>query len=615
MTITTRKPVEELTDVVIRFADDSGTGMQVSGDQFASASALFGNDLSTLPDFPAEIRAPAGTLAGISSFQVRFSSEDIHTPGDDVDVLVAMNPAALKVSLPLVRANGIILVNTAGFSAKNLRLADYDTNPLDDNTLDRYQVFKVDLVALTKSALEEFTDLSAREAERAKNMFALGMVFWLFHRPLEPTIEWISAYFDRPGREKFIEPNIAALKSGYVYAEATELFATSYEVKPAPLRPGTYRNINGNSGLVMGLIAASKKSGLPLFFAGYPITPASQILHELSQYRHCRVRTVQCEDEIAAMGATIGAAYGGSLSVTASSGPGIALKQEALSLAISMELPLVVCNVQRGGPSTGLPTKTEQSDLFQAIYGRHGESPIPVLATSRPGDCFDVAFMAARIALKYMTPVIVLSDGYLGNGTEPWRIPNADDLEPIPVSFHTEVEGFEAFGRDPETLARPWAVPGTPGLEHRVGGLEKEDGSGNVSYDPINHEVMTHHRANKVARVTTEIPPTEVHGPDEGDVLILGWGGTYGSIRAATERLIADGHSVSRAHIRWLSPLPSDLGDIMKRFKRVLLPELNLGQLSTFLRAKYLVDVQSLNKMQGKPFTSGEIEDAARDLL
>lgn len=589
--------------------------MQVSGDQFATASALFGNDLSTLPDFPAEIRAPAGTLAGISSFQVRFSSEDIHTPGDDVDVLVAMNPAALKVSLPLVRANGIILVNTAGFSAKNLRLADYDTNPLQDSSLDRYQVFPVDLVALTKSALVEFTELSAREVERAKNMFGLGMVFWLFHRPLEHTVEWIRSYFSRPGREKFIEPNIEALKAGYVYAEATELFATSYTVKPAPLKPGTYRNINGNAGIVMGLIAASKKSSLPLFFAGYPITPASQILHELSAYRHCGVKTVQCEDEIAAMGAAIGGAYGGALSVTASSGPGIALKQEALSLAISMELPLIVCNIQRGGPSTGLPTKTEQSDLFQAICGRHGESPVPVLATSRPGDCFDVAYAAASIAVKYMTPVILLSDGYLGNGTEPWRVPNADDLPPIPVKFHTEVEGFQPFGRDPETLARPWAVPGTPGLQHRVGGLEKEDGSGNVSYDPINHEVMTHYRADKVARVVNDIPPMEVHGPEEGDLLILGWGGTYGSIRAAMEHLTADGLQVSRAHIRWLNPLPSDLGEIMSRFKHVLLPELNLGQLSMFLRAKYLVDIHSLNKMQGKPFTSGEIEHAARELL
>lgn len=615
MTNRTSKPVEELTDVVIRFADDSGTGMQVSGDQFATASALFGNDLSTLPDFPAEIRAPAGTLAGISSFQVRFSSHDIHTPGDDVDVLVAMNPAALKVSLPLVRANGIILVNTAGFSAKNLRLADYDTNPLDDSTLDRYQVFPVDLVELTKLALQEYTDLSSREVERAKNMFALGIVFWLFHRPLEHTISWIQTYFDRPGREKFIKPNIEALKSGYVFAEATELFATSYEVKPAVLPPGTYRNINGNSGLVLGLIAASKKSGLPLFYSGYPITPASQVLHELAQHRHLGVRTVQCEDEIAAMGAAIGASYGGSLAVTASSGPGIALKQEALSLAISMELPLVVINVQRGGPSTGLPTKTEQSDLFQAICGRHGESPIPVIATSRPGDCFDVAYMAVRVALKYMTPVIILSDGYLGNGTEPWRIPDADALPAIPVKFHTEVEGFQPFGRDPETLARPWAVPGTPGLQHRIGGLEKEDGSGNVSYDALNHETMTHHRANKVARVANDIPPMDVFDPDGADLLILGWGGTYGSIRGAVERLRADGHAVARAHIRWVNPLPSDLGDVMRRYKTVLLPELNLGQLSMFLRAKYLIDVQSLSKMQGRPFTSSDIEDAARALL
>lgn len=610
------KSTVELPEAVIRFADDSGTGMQVSGDQFANTSALFGNDLSTLPSFPAEIRAPAGTVAGISSFQVRFSSKDIHTPGDQVDALIAMNPAALKTSLDLVKQNGIILTNEPAFnSAKNLRLAEYDQNPLETSELDKYQVVKVDMIDLTNRALEEFTDLTKKEKDRCKNMFALGIVFWLFNRPLEHTVKWIQTYFDRPNRRQFIEPNIAALKAGHAYAEATDLFAASYEVKPAQLQPGKYRNINGNTGLVFGLLAASQKSGLPLFYSGYPITPASAILHEIASHKQFGARAFQAEDEIAAICAAIGAAYGGSLAVTASSGPGIALKQEALSLAISVELPMIVCNIQRGGPSTGLPTKTEQSDLFQAIGGRHGESPLPVLATSRPSDCFDAIYEAARVAIKYMTPVLLLSDGYLGNGTEPWAVPDMSSLPDIQPQFATDPDSFEPFMRDPVTLARPWAVPGTPGLEHRIGGLEKEDGTGDVSYDPENHEKMTRYRAEKVRRVASEIPPTETSGDSSGELLILGWGSSYGSIRAATELLQAEGRSVSRVHLRWLNPLPNDLGDILKRFKRVLIPEMNMGQLRHYIRAKYLIDAEGFNKVQGMPIFASEIVSKAESML
>ncbi|MDE0022552.1 MAG: 2-oxoacid:acceptor oxidoreductase subunit alpha [Candidatus Poribacteria bacterium] len=610
------KSTVELQEAVIRFADDSGTGMQVSGDQFANTSALFGNDLSTLPDFPAEIRAPAGTLAGVSSFQVRFSSTDIHTPGDHVDLLIAMNPAALKNNLKLVKPNGIILTNEPSFNnAKNLRLAGYDQNPLQTSELDKYQVVKVDMIDLTNRALEEFTELSKKDKDRAKNMFALGMVFWLFNRPLEHTVKWIQTYFDRPNRRQYIEPNIAALKAGYVYAEATELFATSYEVKPATLQPGKYRNINGNTGLVFGLLAASQKSGLPLFYSGYPITPASAILHELASYKRFGARAFQAEDEIAAMCAAIGAAYGGSLAVTASSGPGIALKQEALGLAISVELPVIVCNIQRGGPSTGLPTKTEQSDLFQAVGGRHGESPLPVLATSRPSDCFDTIYEAARVAIKYMTPVLLLSDGYLGTGTEPWTVPDLNSLPDIQPQFATDPEGFEPYMRDPVTLARPWAVPGTPGLEHRIGGLEKEDITGIVSYDSENHQKMTLYRAEKVQRVAQDIPPTETVGDSSGELLILGWGSSYGSIRAATEQLRAEGRSVSSVHLRWLNPLPNDLGDVLKRFKRVLIPEMNLGQLRQYIRAEYLIDAEGLNKVQGLPIFASEIVSKAESML
>lgn len=607
---------EIVSEITIRFAGDSGDGMQITGDQFTNTSALVGNDLGTLPDYPAEIRAPAGTLAGVSSFQVHFSSRDIHTPGDVLDVLVAMNPAALKVNLEYLKPNGIIIANTAQFVSKNLKVAGYESNPLTDGSLSGYQVFPVNITELTAEALKEFTDLTAREVERCKNFFALGMVYCLFNRPLDYTIHWITDYFTKRRRPKYIAPNIAALKAGFAYADSTEIFATTYEVKPAPLPPGRYRNITGNTGIVLGLVAASKKSGLPLFYAGYPITPASSILHELAGLRRFRVKTFQAEDEIAAMCSAIGAAYGGALAVTGTSGPGMALKQEAISLAVSVELPVIICDIQRGGPSTGLPTKTEQADLFQAIVGRHGEAPVPVIAAARPADCFETVYEAIRIALKYMTPVILLSDGYIGQGSEPWRIPSMDELPPLKVAFHDNPATFKPYQRDPDTLARSWALPGTPGLEHRIGGLEKQDITGNVSYEPRNHEVMTRYRAEKIVRIAREIPPTEVDGdPQGGELLVLGWGSTYGAIRTAVERHRERGHSVSRVHLRWLNPLPSDLGDILKRFRQVLIPELNMGQLLTFIRARYLVPAVGFHKVQGLPFTAAEIEEKIGSLL
>ncbi|MBM3214654.1 2-oxoacid:acceptor oxidoreductase subunit alpha [Candidatus Poribacteria bacterium] len=608
--------LEVVNEVTIRFAGDSGDGMQITGDQFTNTSALVGNDLSTLPDFPAEIRAPAGTLAGVSSFQVHFSSFDIHTPGDSLDVLVAMNPAALKVNLGFVKPNGIIIANTAQFVSKNLRLAGYAEDPLQDGSLASYQVFPVNITELTAHALADIPDLTAREIERCKNFFALGIVFWLFHRPMEHTIRWIEDYFTKRRRPKYVAANVSALKGGAAFAEATELFATTYEVRPAPLQAGLYRNLTGNTGLALGLLAAATRSGLQLFYAGYPITPASAILHDLSGYKRFGVRTFQAEDEIAAAGAALGAAYGGALAVTGTSGPGIALKQETISLAVSVELPMVICNVQRGGPSTGLPTKTEQSDLFQAIVGRHGEAPLPVIAASRPSDCFDAAFEACRVAIKYMTPVILLSDGYIGQGSEPWRIPSVPDLPKIDVPERPAAEGFAPYLRDPDTYARPWAVPGSPGLEHRVGGLEKSDVNGHVSYAPDNHETMTLNRSKKVALVAREMPPLEVHGdPDGGKLLVLGWGSTYGAIRTAVERCREAGQSVSRAHLRWLNPLPEDLGDTLAKFERVLIPELNLGQLLTFVRAKYLIPAIGLHKVQGVPFTASEIQSAIEELL
>ena len=607
--IVMRKPVEQIEEATILFAGDSGDGSQTIGTQMTETTALIGNDVATLPDYPAEIRAPAGSLAGVSGFQLHFSSEQIHTPGDLCDVLVAMNPAALKVHLHKLKANGILIVNIDNFARRSLRLAGYEDNPLEDGTLAKYQVFPVELTRLTRKALET-TDLSTREIDRCKNFFALGMILWLYNRPMEYTMKWVKTKFAR--RPQYIEANILALRAGNVYCEATEQFAVSYDVKPASFEPGTYRNIEGNMATVLGLIAASHQSGLPLVYGSYPITPASDILHGLAQYRNFGVVTMQMEDEIAAVGVAIGAAFSGSLGVTGSSGPGLALKSEAINLAMIAELPLVVCNIQRAGPSTGMPTKTEQSDLLQMFYGRNGESPIPIIAPSRPYDCFETIYEACRIAVKYRTPVIFLSDLYIGMGAEPWRIPKLSELPEIKADFagreYAHGNGFEPYQRDPETLARPWAKPGTPGLEHRIGGLEKSDITGHVSYDAENHQRMVEIRAEKVARIANEIPPTEVFGAQEGDLLLLGWGGTYGAIRTAVEHSVEDGLSIAHVHLRHLNPFPNDLADILNRFKKVLIPELNSGQLLQLIRSTYFIDVIGLNKVEGQPFHVFELQ-------
>jgi 2-oxoglutarate ferredoxin oxidoreductase subunit alpha len=606
------KPVETRQSIVIRFAGDSGDGMQVTGMQFTNESALAGNDLSTLPDFPAEIRAPAGTLAGVSGFQLNFSSREIFTPGDELDVLVAMNPAALKVNIGDLRQNGILIVDKETFSTQNLKKAEFDGNPLEDGSLDRYQVFPVALTKITTETLKD-TDLPARIVNRCKNFFALGLVSWLFHRPTEVAEKWIGERFG--GRPELIDANVRVLKAGYNYGETTEMFPVSYEVAPAQIRPGKYRNITGNSALALGLVAAAHRSKRPLFLGSYPITPASDVLHELSGYKNFGVYTFQAEDEIGGVGAALGAAFGGAIAVTTTSGPGMCLKAETVNLAVSVELPLVIADIQRGGPSTGLPTKTEQADLLMALYGRNSDSPIPVIAAATPTDCFEAAFEAVRVAVKYMTPVILLTDGYLANGAEPWRIPDVDDLPELHVRFRTDPNGFFPYLRDPATLSRPWVVPGTPKLEHRVGGLEKDYLSGNVSYAPMNHEQMVRVRDRKVAGIAQEIPPTTVHGPEEGDLLIVGWGSTFGAIAAATNELQEAGRKVSHVHLRYLNPLPNDLGDILGRFEKVLVPEMNLGQLLKVLRAEYLVDALGLNKIQGLPFKVSEIVKRARYLL
>ena len=603
---------EQRESVVIRFAGDSGDGMQLTGSQFTTESALAGNDIGTLPDYPAEIRAPAGTLAGVSGFQINFSSLDIFTPGDNPDVLVVMNPAALKVNIKDLKSGGLLLADLDGFDQGNLKKAGYDSNPLEDGSLQKHQVVSVDMTGLTLRALEDLK-LSNKVAARCKNFFALGLCSWLYSRPIEPTIKWIEEKFKKT--PELVEANVRVLKAGYHFGETTEMFAVQYEVKPARIAPGTYRNITGNSALALGLVAAARKAGLRLFLGSYPITPASDILHELAQYKNYDVYTFQAEDEIAGVCSALGASFGGSLGVTTSSGPGIALKQEAIGLAVMVELPLVICNVQRGGPSTGLPTKTEQADLFQAIFGRNGECPVPVIAASTPADCFAMAYEAARIAITYMTPVILLTDGYLANGAEPWNIPRFEELPPIPVSFRTDPEGFFPYARDPKTLARPWVRPGTPGLEHRIGGIEKQDVTGNISYDPANHELMTHNRARKVAAVAQDIPPTTVHGESSGDLLVIGWGSTYGAITAAVEELRAQGTRVSHVHLRYLNPLPSDLAGILQDFKKILVPEMNLGQLRMLLRATYLVDAVGLNKIQGQPFKVSEIVEGIRRAL
>ena len=612
----------QLSSAVVRFAGDSGDGMQLAGDQFTNQTAIAGNDLATLPDFPAEIRAPAGTLAGVSSFQLHFSDEDIHTPGDAPDVLVAMNPAALMKHLSALKSGGTVILNTDAFTSRNLQKAGYDEDPREDGTLTDYQVHEVGLTTLTVRALEEQIErgeLNKKEAERCKNMMALGLVSWMFSRPVEETEVWLESKFAK--RPELAEANVAALRAGWNFGETTEAFVFHYEVKSAKLPPGRYRNITGNQALSYGLIAASQRSKLPLFYGSYPITPASDILHELSQLKRFGVATFQAEDEIAAVGSIIGAAFGGALGVTASSGPGIALKAEAMGLGVMTELPMVIVNVQRGGPSTGLPTKTEQSDLFQVLYGRNGEAPLPVVAAASPADCFDAAIEAARIALTYRTPVVLLSDGYLANSAEPWRLPDVEALPDLSQTFAFATEEdikdgeFLPYLRDPETLARPWALPGTPGLEHRIGGIEKESGTGHISYEPENHHRMTVLRHERMDRIADSLPPTEVDDPSgEADVLVVGWGSTQGPIRAACRDLRARGRKVAQAHIRHLQPLPKDLDDLLRSYGRVILPENNMGQLVTLLRSRTLVDIKPYNRVTGQPFSAGELTDAIETL-
>ncbi len=605
-------PVLELERVTVRFAGDSGDGMQVTGSQFTRTAAVFGNDIATLPDFPAEIRAPAGSLAGVSGFQISFSSTEIHTPGDSPDVLVAMNPAALRANAGDVPAGGAIVVNEDAFTAQNLAKAGYAGNPLEDGSLADFNVFEIPVSTLNARALEGL-DLTAKQVDLTKNFFALGVMFWLFERSMQPTITWIESKFS--ARPVILEANLRALRAGYAFGETTEIFHNSFRVRPARLAPGTYRNITGNEATALGFVAAAKLARRDLVYASYPITPASDILHQLSTYKHFGVRTFQAEDEIAAMGAAIGAAFGGALGLTASSGPGIALKSEAMGLAVMVELPLVIVDVQRAGPSTGMPTKTEQSDLLQVMFGRNGDAPMPVVAPATPAECFDMAIEASRLALRYMTPVAVLSDAYLANGSEPWRVPEVDHLPDIGVANHTDLRTYHSYDRDPVTLARPWAVPGTPGLEHRIGGLEKADVMGTVSYDPDNHQRMTELRAQKVSGIAADIPELTVMGPERGDLLILGWGSTYGSLRTATERLQRDGHAVGHAHLRYLNPFPRNTGEVLASYRRVLIPEINNGQLRLLIRGRFLVDAVGLNRVRGKPFAVPEVEKAVRLLL
>jgi 2-oxoglutarate/2-oxoacid ferredoxin oxidoreductase subunit alpha len=610
------KTKRELIDqAVIRFAGDSGDGMQITGSQFTNTVALYGNDIATFPDFPAEIRAPAGTLPGVSGYQLHFSSSDVYTPGDAVDVLIAMNPAALKVNVSDLKANGILIVNSDSFKETDLRKAQMTANPLEDHSLDKYRLFAVELERLTRAALEHL-GLDAKSMDRCKNFFALGMCYWLYNRSMDSTVRWIEQKFKN--KPLLVEANKLAMKAGYSYCEATEAFQISYEIPPAQLTPGVYRNLSGNQALALGFVTASQKSGLRLFQGSYPITPASDILHELSQYKDFGVMTFQAEDEIAAITSAIGAAYAGALAITTTSGPGMALKTEALGLAVAVEIPLVICDIQRGGPSTGLPTKTEQADLLQALFGRNSEAPIPIVAPATPSDCFWAALEASRIAIKYMVPVIVLSDGYLANGAEPWRIPEASEIPEIPVNFAKEANsstGFLPYKRNPQTLARPWAVPGTPGLEHRIGGLEKQDVTGNINYEPLNHEHMVRIRAAKVAAVAQDIPDVEPVGDPQGDLLIVAWGSTHGAITAAVKAQRAEGRKIGHVHLRHLNPLPSNLGDVIKRYGYVLVPELNMGQLLWVLRAKYLVDAVGLNKIQGRPFKQVELEQKIEEIL
>jgi 2-oxoglutarate/2-oxoacid ferredoxin oxidoreductase subunit alpha len=605
-------PARILDRVTIRFAGDSGDGMQLTGTQFSRTAAAFGNDISTLPDYPAEIRAPAGSLAGVSGFQISFASSNIHTPGDAPDVLVAMNPAALRANVRDLPAGGAIIVNSDAFVPANLAKAGYESNPLTDGSLAGYAVFAVPIGTLNATALQGL-DMTAKQVDLVKNFFALGLMFWLYERSMEPTLRWIDEKFGK--RPVVAEANQRALRAGYAFGETTEIFHTRYQVPRADLAPGTYRNVTGNEAASLGFVAAAARAGRPLVYCSYPITPASEILHQLSEYKSLGVRTFQAEDEIAAIGAALGASYGGALGVTGTSGPGMALKSEMIGLAVMTELPLVVVDVQRAGPSTGLPTKTEQGDLFQAVYGRNSDSPLPVVAAASPADCFDTALEAWRIALRYMTPVVMLSDAFLANGAEPWRIPDLDALPDLRVANRTDKEGFYPYLREESTLARPWVVPGTPGLEHRIGGLEKHDVLGTVSYDPDNHHRMMSLRAEKIARIAADIPPLEVFGPAEGDLLLVGWGSTFGAIRSAVEGLQAAGRSVAHAHLRHLNPFPANTGEVLRRYRRVLVPEVNLGQLLVLLRASYLVEAVGFNLVRGKPFQIAEVAAAAERLL
>jgi 2-oxoglutarate/2-oxoacid ferredoxin oxidoreductase subunit alpha len=612
------KQVQKLDHVIIRFAGDSGDGMQLAGDRFTQQTAVFGNDLSTLPNFPAEIRAPAGTLPGVSSFQLHFADHDILTPGDAPDVLIAMNPAALKANIKDLPRGGDLIVNTDEFTKRNLVKVGYEVSPLDDGSLEGYTVHAVPITSMTVKALESF-DITRKDAERAKNMFALGMLSWLYDRPTDGTLGFLKAKF--AGKPEIMGANVAAFQAGWNFGETTEAFSVRYEVKPAALTPGTYRNINGNTALAYGLIAASQLAGLPLFLGSYPITPASDILHELAKHKRFGVRTFQAEDEIAAVGAALGASFGGSLAVTSTSGPGMLLKAETIGLAVSVELPLIVCDIQRAGPSTGMPTKTEQADLLQAMFGRNGESPVPLVAPASPADCFHAAIEAARIAVKYRTPVILLSDGYLANGSEPWRIPELASLPELSAEFAFAAPGdgdaaFEPFRRDPVTLARPWAIPGTPGLEHRVGGIEKADITGDISYDPDNHDRMVRLRQAKVDGIAAGIPALEVDDPDgTARVLVLGWGSTFGSIGAAARQVRNAGHPVAQAHLRHLNPFPPNLGEVLRRYDKVLVPEINLGQLALLLRGRFLVDVISYNQVRGLPFQAAELAGVIEDVI
>jgi 2-oxoglutarate ferredoxin oxidoreductase subunit alpha len=612
------KQVQKLDHVIIRFAGDSGDGMQLAGDRFTQETAVFGNDLSTLPNFPAEIRAPAGTLPGVSSFQLHFADHDILTPGDAPDVLIAMNPAALMANIKDLPRGGDLIVNTDEFTKRNLTKVGYEVSPLEDDSLEQYNVHAVPITSMTVKALESF-DITRKDAERAKNMFALGMLSWLYDRPADGTLGFLKAKFAT--KPEIMQANLAAFQAGWNFGETTEAFSVRYEVKPAPLAPGTYRNISGNTALAYGLIAASQLAGLPLFLGSYPITPASDILHELAKHKRFGVRTFQAEDEIAAIGAALGASFGGSLSVTSTSGPGMLLKAEIVGLAVSVELPLLICDIQRAGPSTGMPTKTEQADLLQAMFGRNGESPVPIVAAASPADCFNAVIEAARIAVKYRTPVILLSDGYLANGSEPWHIPDTASLPDLSreFTFATADEGageFEPFRRDPVTLARPWAVPGTPGLEHRIGGIEKADITGTISYDPDNHDHMVRLRQAKIDGIAADIALLDVDDPDgSARVLVLGWGSTYGAIGAAVRRVRNAGHAVAQAHLRHLNPFPPNLADVLRRYDRVLVPEINLGQLALLLRGRFLVDVISYNQIRGLPFRAAELAGVIEDVI